>query len=56
MRLLNLHRARSFLEEQERRILQAYARYGKQRRKENRARKKERILQQMRRLLGRRRP
>ena len=56
MRLLHLHRARSFLEEQERRLLQAYARYGKQRRKKERAQKKERIQKHIRRLLGRKRP
>ena len=44
------------VEEQERTLLQAYARYGKQRRKKERDQKKERILKQVRRLLGREGP
>ena len=44
------------LEEQERRLLQAYARYGKRRRKKERDLKKERIQKQVRRLLGREGP
>jgi hypothetical protein len=52
VRFLHLHKARSFLEEQERRLLRAYASYSKQRRKKKRAQKKERIKKQVRRLLG----
>ena len=46
----------SFLEDQERRLLQAYARYGKQRRKKERAQKKESIQRQIRRRVGWMRP
>ena len=46
MRFLHLHKARSFLEEQERRLEAAYASCSKQRQK------KERIKKQARRLLG----
>jgi len=56
VRLLHFHRARSLLEEQERRLLQAYARYGKQRWKKQRVQMKERVEKQVRRLFGQKDP
>ena len=46
----------SFLGDQKRRLLQAYARYVKQRRKKERAQKKESIQRQIRGRLGWMRP
>ncbi len=46
----------ALLEEQERRLLQAYARYGKQRWKNKRNQRKERIEKQVRRLFGQKQP
>jgi hypothetical protein len=56
VRLLHFHRAQSLLEEQERELLQAYARYGKQRWKKKRDQMKERLEKQGRRLFGQKHP
>jgi hypothetical protein len=56
VRLLHFHRARNLLEEQERRLLQAYARYGKQRWKKKRDQMKERLEKQGHRLFGQKHP
>jgi hypothetical protein len=51
MKFQHLHEARNYLEERERRLLQAYARYGKERLRQ----RKRRAWEQVRWLLGRKR-
>ena len=51
MKFLHLHEVRNSLEERERRLLQAYARYGKERLRQ----RKQRAWEQVRGLLGRKR-